>query len=231
MATQRSPGREPAQDGPQAPVPASMRRLLGEVRACTLCAAHLPLGPRPVLQVHPAARILVVGQAPGIKVHAAGIPFHDASGERLREWMGVDRSVFYDARRIALLPMGFCYPGRGRGGDLPPRPECAATWRARLLATMPDIRLTILLGQYALAWHLPGQAGATLTQTVQDWRAHWPRLLPMPHPSPRNNLWLRRNPWFEREIVPQLRKRVQDLLGGFVPDSRSGRDAASTRSG
>jgi len=193
------------------------RRLTDEVRACTLCAAHLPLGPRPVFQVDPAARILVVGQAPGIKVHQAGIPFHDASGDRLRDWMGVERSVFYDARRIALLPMGFCYPGRGRSGDLPPRPECATTWRARLLATMPQIRLTILLGQYALAWHLPDRRAASLTETVAAWREHWPRLLPMPHPSPRNNLWLRRNPWFEEDVIPRLRQRVRRVLAEGPP--------------
>jgi uracil-DNA glycosylase len=187
-------------------------RLLAEVHACTRCAAHLPLGPRPVLQAHAKARILVVGQAPGRKVHQSGLPFSDPSGERLREWMGIDKATFYDPLRIALLPMGFCYPGTGRSGDLPPRMECAPTWRARLLATMPDIQLTLLLGQYALAWHLQEASSTTLAATVRAWRDHWPRVLPMPHPSPRNNRWLKRNPWFEAEVIPRLRQRVQHVL-------------------
>lgn len=186
--------------------------LLRQVRTCRLCAAHLPLGPRPVLQAQAAARILVVGQAPGRKVHDTGLPFNDPSGERLREWMGIDRSVFYDARRIALVPMGFCYPGTGRSGDLPPRPECAAAWRARLLAGLPAIELTLVLGRYAHDWHLPGAPSRTLADTARAWRERWPHLVALPHPSPRNNLWLRRNPWLEAEVLPRLRERVRQVL-------------------
>ncbi|MFN0100047.1 MAG: uracil-DNA glycosylase family protein [Gemmatimonadaceae bacterium] len=191
--------------------------LLREVRACTICAAHLPLGPRPVLQMDRRARILVAGQAPGRKVHASGQPFTDASGDRLREWLGVNVTTFYDPERLAIVPMGFCYPGTGKSGDLPPRPECAATWRQALLAKLPDLELTLVIGQYALDYHLPDAKG-TLTETVRDWRSHWPTLVPLPHPSPRNNLWLAKNPWFEREVLPALRARVCTLL-----TTRSGR--------
>ena len=184
-----------------------------EARACTLCAAHLPLGPRPVFQTHPKARILVVGQAPGRKVHDTGIPFNDPSGERLRSWMGVDRGRFYDAGMIALLPMGFCYPGTGASGDLPPRPECAERWRKQFLALMPDIQFTLVIGQYAQAWHLGAARGPSLTETVRMWTNYWPAMLPLPHPSPRNNLWLRKNPWFEAEVVPKLRARVAVIAG------------------
>ena len=182
-------------------------QLLRRVRACTVCAAHLPLGPRPVLQAPPLARLLIAGQAPGRKVHESGVPFDDASGERLRDWMGVSREAFYDPRRVAILPMGFCYPGTGRSGDLPPRPECAPAWRAPLLDGMPQIRLTLVIGQYAMAHHLPGEARA-LTDVVKDWRSLPPVLAVLPHPSPRNNPWLKKNPWFEAECVPLLRQRV-----------------------
>ena len=188
------------------------RTLLADVRACTLCAAHLPLGPRPVLQVHPSARILIAGQAPGSRVHATGVPFDDPSGDRLRDWMGIDKQTFYDASRIAILPMGFCFPGTGNSGDLPPRPECAPAWRERLLATMPDIGLTLVIGQYAQAWHLKDRARATLTETTLAWRDFGPTIIPLPHPSPRNNIWLKRNAWFIEELVPTLRKRVRALL-------------------
>jgi len=187
-------------------------KLTAEVRACTVCAAQLPSGPRPVLQVHPAARILVAGQAPGRKVHERGIPFDDASGERLRQWMGVTREVFYDATRIAILPMGFCFPGSGRSGDLPPRSECAPLWRRRLLDGMPNIELTLVIGTYAQRWHLPAAGEAGVTETVADWRAHWPAAVPTPHPSPRNNIWLKINPWFVAEVVPALQKRIAELL-------------------
>ena len=185
--------------------------LLQEVRACTLCAAHLPLGPRPVLQLHRDARILIAGQAPGSKVHESGIPFQDASGDRLRDWLGVDEQTFYDPKRIAILPMGFCYPGAGKSGDLPPRPECAPAWRAKLMAMLGNVKLTLVIGQYAQAWHLHERPGSTLTDTVQAWRQYWPSSLPLPHPSPRNNIWLKRNPWFEREVLPPLRRRVRQL--------------------
>jgi uracil-DNA glycosylase len=186
--------------------------LTREVRSCTVCAAHLPAGPRPVFQVHPAARILIAGQAPGRKVHESGVPFDDASGERLRQWMGVTREVFYDATRVAILPMGFCFPGTGRSGDLPPRPECAPLWRQRLLDQMPRIELTLVIGAYAQQWHLPDAKSSNVTNTVADWRARWPVALPMPHPSPRNNIWLKINPWFVTDVVPALQRRVAELL-------------------
>lgn len=190
---------------------ADFSTLLAEVRACTLCAAHLPHGVRPVLQVHPRARVLVAGQAPGRMVHASGVPFDDTSGDRLRDWMGVSREVFYDPEQVAILPMGFCYPGTGKSGDLPPRPECAAAWRERLLSRLPDLELTLVIGRYAQDYHLRGQGG-TLTDTVRAWRERWPAVVPMPHPSPRNNPWLRRNPWFEAELLPALRERIDRLL-------------------
>lgn len=193
------------------PTPA-LTQILSEVRHCTICAAHIPLPPRPVLQAGSAARILIAGQAPGRKVALSGVPFDDPSGDRLRAWMGIDRAVFYEPNVIAILPMGFCYPGSGRSGDLPPRPECAPAWRARLLAHMPHIRLTLVIGQYAQAWHLKEAARAALTETVRAWRDHGPAVLPLPHPSPRNNLWLRRNPWFEEEVLPSLRERVARLI-------------------
>ena len=193
-----------------APAP-SLPALLRRVRACTLCAPNLPLGPRPVLQAHETSRILIAGQAPGRKVHASGVPFDDASGERLRSWLGVSRDTFYDPQCCAILPMGFCYPGTGRSGDLPPRPECAPTWRAALLAAMPQVQLTLVIGQYAMAYHLPQHTG-TLTGAVQAWHSFGPGLMPLPHPSPRNNGWLKRNPWFAAELLPALQARVAAVL-------------------
>ncbi|HEX4985713.1 MAG TPA: uracil-DNA glycosylase family protein [Burkholderiales bacterium] len=188
----------------------SLASLLADVRGCTLCAAHLPLGPRPVLQVHARARILIAAQAPGRKVHASGLPFDDASGDRLRDWLGIPRETFYDATRVAILPMGFCFPGSGRSGDLPPRPECAPAWRAALLAHLKHLELTLVVGRHAQAYHLGGTV--PLTQAVRAWRAHWPRMLLLPHPSPRNNGWLKHNPWFAREILPGLRARVAEIV-------------------
>lgn len=185
--------------------------LLARVRACTICSG-LPLGPRPILQASADARILIVGQAPGSKTHAKGRPFDDASGKRLREWLGVTEAQFYDPRLFAILPMGFCYPGTGSGGDLPPRPECAPAWRVPLLEAMPAIELTLVLGQYALDWHVGDERSKTLTGTVLRWKEFWPELLPLPHPSPRNIRWLKANPWFEAEVIPVLRHRVQDLI-------------------
>lgn len=193
---------------------AALQGLLREVRACTICAAHLPLPPRPVLQAGAAARILIAGQAPGRKVAASGVPFDDASGDRLRAWMGIDKAAFHDPDFIAILSMGFCYPGTGASGDLPPRPECAATWRERLLEQLPSIELTLVIGTYAQAWHLkPAGGGASLTATVAAWREHGARVLPLPHPSPRNNGWLQRNPWFEADVLPELKTRVRALQG------------------
>lgn len=197
---------------PAAPSVGALDRLLAEVRRCTLCAQHLPQRPRPVLQLGATARILVAGQAPGRRVDLSGIPFDDPSGDRLRDWMGVDKDRFYDPKAIALLPMGFCYPGTGPGGDLPPRPECAPAWRAPLLAQLPRVELVLAIGRHAQAWHLGAAARATLTETVRAWRGYGPALLPLPHPSPRNNRWLRHNPWFEQEVLPALRERVAAAL-------------------
>ncbi len=184
--------------------------LLPEVLSCRLCEAHLPHGPRPVLQVDPTARILIAGQAPGRRVHESGIPFDDPSGERLRDWMGVDRDTFYGPG-VAILPMGFCYPGTGNNGDLPPRPECAPAWREQLLAELPAVELTLVLGRYAQDYHL--DAGrSSVTEIVSRWKSFWPARLPLPHPSPRNRVWLKRNPWFEAEVIPALQSRILDLL-------------------
>lgn len=185
--------------------------LVRQVRACTICAEALPYGPRPVVQLSQASRILVVGQAPGRRVHETGLPFNDPSGDRLRKWMGITRETFYDDRKLAILPMGFCYPGTGKSGDLPPRPECAPAWRNALLDRLPNIGLTLVIGQYAHAWHLQGRE-KSVTANVRNWQRYWPEILPMPHPSPRNNLWLRRNPWFEEEVIPELQKRIAFLL-------------------
>lgn len=189
---------------------ATTRELLEEVRACTICAAHLPQGPRPVVQMHPQSRILIAGQAPGRRVHESGVPFDDPSGDRLREWLGVTRETFYDAKRIAILPMGFCYPGTGKSGDLPPRPECAEAWRAPLLKRLRNVRVTVILGKYAQEYHL-GES-ASVTKVVQSWREYWPERVPLPHPSPRNNRWLKNNPWFEEELLPKLRRSVTKAL-------------------
>ncbi|WP_119717297.1 uracil-DNA glycosylase family protein [Cognatilysobacter tabacisoli] len=187
--------------------------LLAAIRACRLCEASLPLGPRPVLRASAGARLLIVGQAPGTRVHASGVPWDDASGRRLRDWLGIEPDDFYDASRVAIVPMGFCYPGRAGSGDAPPRPECRATWHPRLLPLLPNVRLTLLIGQYAQAYFLGGGRKATLTDTVRAWREFAPALLPLPHPSPRNVGWFKANPWFEREVVPELRARVRTLMG------------------
>jgi uracil-DNA glycosylase len=185
--------------------------LLDDVRRCTLCAGNLPLGPKPILQWHPAAQILIAGQAPGQKAHAAEKPFADASGERLRTWLGLTEQQFYNPQLVAILPMGFCFPGTGKSGDLPPRPECAATWRQALLQPLKNLQLTIVIGQYAQAWHLP-TAKTLLTETVAAWQQYWPDIIPLPHPSPRNNIWLKRNPWFAEQLLPKLQARVKQVL-------------------
>lgn len=189
----------------------SLPSLLQKVRACTLCSQHLPLRPRPVLQIHASARILIVGQSPGKKVHETGVPFNDASGDRLRAWLGVSREVFYEASQIAILPMGFCYPGTGKSGDLPPRPECAPAWRQALLSHLKNLELTLVIGQYAMAYHLPNEK-ASLTEVVQAWQKYGPLILPLPHPSPRNNVWLKRNSWFEKDLIPVLQNQVAKVL-------------------
>ena len=189
-----------------------LSKQLADVRACTICADVLPLGPKPILQLNSKAKILIAGQAPGRITHQIDHPFDDASGDRLRSWMGIDRAIFYDETKIAILPMGFCFPGTGKSGDLPPRPECAVTWRKKLLGLLSEIQLTLVIGQYAISWHMPNSEARTLTETVANWRTGWPTTLAMPHPSPRNNLWLKRNPWFEKDILPILQQRVRILV-------------------
>jgi uracil-DNA glycosylase len=193
--------------------------LPGRVAACRLCADRFAATatahePRPVLRVSATARILIAGQAPGARVHASGLPFDDPSGDRLRDWMGIGRDVFYDQSRVAVVPMAFCFPGYDAGGsDLPPPPVCARTWRAQVLATLPRVELTLLIGQYAQRWHLGARRGKSVTETVRCWRAHGPALLPLPHPSWRNTAWLKRNPWFGEEVLPWLRAEVARLVG------------------
>jgi len=192
--------------------------LLAEARACTRCAAHLPLGPRPVLRARATARLTIVGQAPGVRVHESGVPWDDASGRRLRAWLGLAPEDFYDESRVAILPMGFCYPGRlPRGGDAPPRPECAPLWHPRLRAELPAVELTVLAGSYAQARYLGKRRKRTLSETVAAWRSYLPEFLPIPHPSWRVNNWLKQRPWFEAEVVPALQARVAALIS---PSSR-----------
>ena len=189
-----------------------LEALLARVRACTLCAEHLD--PRPVLRAGASARLLIIGQAPGTRVHETGIPWNDPSGERLRAWMDMEPGVFYDEARIAIMPMAFCYPGRdSAGGDKPPRPECAPAWHDALLAHLPDIRLTLLVGAYAQAHYLEARAKKTMTETVRAWRDYGPDFLPLPHPSWRNTGWLKRNPWFDTDVIPELRARLARVLG------------------
>ncbi len=184
---------------------------LEEVRGCIHCATSLPLPPRPIIQLHPNAKILIAAQAPGQRTHHKGIPFDDPSGDRLRQWLNVSREKFYNPELFAIIPMGFCFPGTGKSGDLPPRKECAPLWREQLLAQLPNVELTLVIGQYAQAWHLKGQQKKNLTETVKHWRDYWPHALPLPHPSPRNQLWLKKNPWFDLEILPELKHRVHTL--------------------
>ncbi len=185
--------------------------LLNEIRACAVCQG-LPLGPRPVLQVG-KAKILIAGQAPGTRVHKSGIPFDDPSGDRLRIWMGVDKATFYNPDKVNIIPMGFCYPGRAKkGGDLPPRPECRATWHERLFEILPGQKVRLVIGQYTHAYHLGENREKTLTATVKKWREFAPEIFPMPHPSPRNLLWLKKNPWFELEVIPALQRRIKEVL-------------------
>ena len=196
------------QDSPRIP----FADLLESVNECRLCESFLPLGPRPVVQLNPRAVILIAGQAPGICVHKSGVPFDDPSGDRLRDWLGLSKDVFYDSARVAILPMGFCYPGTGKSGDLPPRPECEQAWRNQLLAHLPNVRLTLVVGQYAQRWHL-ANTGVTLTETVRAWRDYAPDVFPLPHPSPRNNVWLKKNPWFAQSLLPALDRAVNAALG------------------
>lgn len=191
---------------------AELESLLEQIRACKICEAHLPLGPNPVLTASTNAKLLIVGQAPGTKVHETGIPWNDQSGKRLRKWLDISPEDFYDTSKVAIIPMGFCYPGKGKGGDLPPRPECAQHWHQQLLALLPNIKLTLLVGRYAQNYFLGDSAKATLTETVSNWPEYLPAYLPMPHPSPVNHFWLRKNPWFEADTVPALQATIHDLF-------------------
>lgn len=191
------------------------QQLLKEIKACTICQ-DLPLGPNPILQFSAKAKLLVAGQAPGQITHHKGRPFDDASGERLREWLGINRDTFYNQEKLAVVPMGFCYPGKGKSGDLAPKAICAATWRNKILSVLPNIELTLVIGKYAMDWHLPERKEKNLTETVRNWQHYIEQdnpVLPLPHPSPRNNLWLKKNPWFEQEVVTFMRQRVSDLIG------------------
>lgn len=191
------------------------QQLLKEIKACTICQ-DLPLGPNPILQFSAKAKILVAGQAPGQITHHKDRPFDDASGDRLRQWLGVDRETFYDPDKLAVVPMGFCYPGKGKSGDLAPKAICAHTWRNKILSVLPNIELTLVIGKYAMDWHLPERKEKNLTETVKNWKHYIEQdnpILPLPHPSPRNNIWLKKNPWFEEEVVKFMRQRVSELIG------------------
>ena len=190
----------------------TLPQLLAEISSCRVCEAHLPYEPRPILAAGASSRVLIMGQAPGVRVHESGIPWNDPSGQRLRNWLGVSEDQFYDDSIVALVPMGFCYPGTGKSGDLPPRPECADLWHARLLAKLSKVELTLVVGRYAQQFFLRDTNRNTLTETVGAWQEYLPKALPLPHPSPRNNRWLKRNPWFEAEVVPYLRARMQEVL-------------------
>lgn len=193
--------------------PDTVATLRAEIAACTVCQQHLAAGPRPVVQFDSSARLLIIGQAPGRYVHESGIPWNDASGDRLREWTGLHKAQFYDTANVALIPMGFCYPGAGASGDLPPRPECAPLWHDRLLQLLPPDRLTLLVGSYAQMHYLPDARRQSLTERVRAFASFGPRFLPLPHPSWRSSLWMAKNPWFETDVLPQLRRAVRDCLG------------------
>ena len=189
-----------------------MEKLLHDIRECTICSDYLQLGPRPVVSGNPNSKIVIIGQAPGTKVHASGIPWDDASRKQLRKWLNVSNEDFYDESKFAIVPMGFCYPGKGKSGDLPPRPECAPQWHKALFDMMPNIELVILIGMYAQRYYLKGNAKKTLTETVDNYKDYLPKYFPLPHPSPRNRFWLTKNPWFETEVLPELKNRVKGLI-------------------
>lgn len=185
-------------------------KLLKKIRACTICKKYLPYEPNPILDFSKQSKIMLIGQAPGIKVQESGVPWNDASGDRLRQWLGVTPQQFYDSKLFAIVPMGFCYPGKGKSGDLPPRPECAKTWMEPILNELTNVKLTVLIGSYSQDYFLEN-AEPTLTETVKNWKKYAPDFFVLPHPSPRNNIWLKKNPWFEKDLVPELQKRIAAL--------------------
>jgi|TARA_B110000238_G_scaffold168780_1_gene185434 uracil-DNA glycosylase family 4 len=189
-----------------------MKKLLAEIKKCSLCEPHLDLGANPVVVAHKNAKIVVIGQAPGTKVHASGTPWDDASGKQLRKWVQVSDQDFYDTEKFAIVPMGFCYPGKGKSGDKPPRKECAPTWHGQLFELMPNVELVLLIGMYAQNYYLKDKAKRTLTETVDNYPEYLPSYFVLPHLSPRNRFWLTKNPWFERNIIPELQKRVAEIL-------------------
>lgn len=189
-----------------------MKQLLGKIRACAACAGHLELGPNPVVAASPSCKLVIIGQAPGRKVHTTGIPWNDKSGETLRSWLGIPLELFYDHRQIALIPMGFCFPGKNKSGDLPPRRECAPLWHPSLMAQLKKPKLTLLVGKYSQDYYLKEKKPESLTDTVRDFQTFLPDYFPLPHPSPRNNIWRSKNPWFEREVLPALRKKIKSIL-------------------
>ena len=192
----------------------TLESLISDIRDCRHCVDSLPCGPRPILSASAESRILIMGQAPGRRVHQSGVAWDDPSGQRLREWLAVDSNAFYDVHNFAIVPMGFCYPGSGKSGDLPPRPECAQLWHARLLKKLTNVELTLTIGRYAHDYVLGKRAKSTLTETVRGWKDYRPKVIPLPHPSPRNNRWLKTNPWFEQQVLPYLQRRVKRILAG-----------------
>lgn len=189
-----------------------MKKLLENIRGCTICKAHLPLGPRPILSIHSQSKIVIIGQAPGAKVHASGVPWDDASGKELRRWLGVENEIFYNEKIFALVPMGFCYPGKGSSGDMPPRTECAPQWHKKVFTHLKQSQLTLLIGQYSQGYYLGESAKENLTETVRAYKMFLPKFLPLPHPSPRNRIWQKKNPWFEKSVVPLLREKVKEIM-------------------
>ena len=188
-----------------------MKKLITEIKNCTICQEHLVDGCRPVFTVHPKSKIIIIGQAPGRRVHESGIPWHDKSGDNIRDWMDVTKEEFYDEQLFGIVPMGFCFPGTGKSGDLPPRKECAPQWHPSLLGLMKEVKLTLLVGSYAQKYYLGKKAKKNLTQTVQHFEEYLPTLLPLPHPSPRNNIWMKKNPWFKKDLLPELKKIIQSV--------------------
>ncbi|NNF35157.1 MAG: uracil-DNA glycosylase family protein [Saprospiraceae bacterium] len=189
-----------------------MKELLTDIRNCVTCLPHLSHGVNPVLSIHAESKIAIIGQAPGSIVHLSGIPWDDKSGDRLREWLGVDAPDFYDSMNFAIVPMGFCYPGKGKSGDLPPRPECAPQWHEAIFDRLNQIELVLLIGAYAQKYYLGDRMERNLTETVRNFREYMPQFIPLPHPSPRNNIWLRKNLWFDKELIPELQKVVKEIL-------------------